>query len=333
MKILIIFNTCGILPGDRTSQYINNINSVLDQTVNLRLDCKVVISDCLSSQDIRQKLISHFGNQLSYNWINTKIPILPSFNHTVLTCVEYFGKFDGYMYMESGVELDDPTIISQLCSYLNTNKYALISTVVDTDLGFHYDENPPDLSSDYIIPVGQSLNGHCKIYSEEYFKFYNRIFPDIFAGHCMESVESFCCAAIQKQWIIVANAKVKHDIDVDGQSAGFKPIEYVQRTGKPTWDHPYLIDSLQPIFFNEEAKRLGLGYEEARKIVMHDPSQFDENQHCINNQLKEYIKKNLFLPEKVLNYAQIPHVFIPQDIVIDHKQFSKAMFVQKTKKG
>ena len=38
---------------------------------------------------------------------------------------------------------------------------------------------------------------------------------------------------------------------------------------------------------------------------MHDKNQFDENYHCINENLKDFIKENLFLKKEELDYEQI----------------------------
>ncbi len=303
------FNTCGILPGDRSDLYISNIRSILNQTLDSNIKLHIVISDCMSNINVRNKLIDTFKDTISYNFVDELVPMEPSFNHTTLKCVKQFGNFDGYLYVESGIKLFEEDTIQKLCKYLQINKYAMISTIPDTDIGFHY-EDTPDLSIDYVVPVGKGINLHCQMFSGEYFSFYNRLLPDIFAGHCMESVLSFCCAAIQKQWIIVADAKVKHDVYVDGQSIGFRPDKYVRETGKPSWDHPYKLSSLMPIFSNPKALKLGLGYEETRSIVMHDHSQYDENYHCINDQLKYYIKDNLFLNNTLLDYDNIQHEFI-----------------------
>jgi hypothetical protein len=43
---------------------------------------------------------------------------------------------------------------------------------------------------------------------------------------------------------------------------------------------------------------------------MHNKSQFDENYHCINDDLKYFIKDALFLKKEELDYDQINHEYI-----------------------
>jgi hypothetical protein len=54
----------------------------------------------------------------------------------------------------------------------------------------------------------------------------------------------------------------------------------------------------------------GFGYEECKGILMHNKSQFDENYHCINDDLKYFIKDALFLKKEELDYDQINHEYI-----------------------
>ena len=94
---------------------------------------------------------------------------------------------------------------------------------------------------------------------------------------------------------------------MDGPSCGTDPEAHKLRkefevTGG--YDHAFAMPSLLHIFTNEKARKLGLGYEECQEIVVHDPSQFKDNL-CINEELKFYIKDNLYLSKDKFDYDSI----------------------------
>jgi hypothetical protein len=155
------------------------------------------------------------------------------------------------------------------------------------------------------VSVGSSLNLHCQIFSKQLKEFYNRIIPDIFAGHCTESVLSFLCAALKTRWAFCDDVLVFHAINMDGQSSGFDPLKWMYEKKRQTYDHPFVIESYLDRFTNQYAKSIGLGFEECRNVVMHDKEQFDDNSFCINDDLKSYIKQNLFLKNSEFNYSNI----------------------------
>ena len=90
---------------------------------------------------------------------------------------------------------------------------------------------------------------------------------------------------------------------MDIPSAGFRPE--IRVPPKPAYDHAFRQESLLPIFANPEAIKLGLGYEECQNLFVHDPSQFNDLQFCINEGLKEYIKENLYLTPDIFDYSTI----------------------------
>ena len=54
----------------------------------------------------------------------------------------------------------------------------------------------------------------------------------------------------------------------------------------------------------------GMGYDESRALVVHDPDCYDENYLCVNDNLKEYCRDNLFVPKEYFDYDTINHEFI-----------------------
>jgi len=132
----------------------------------------------------------------------------------------------------------------------------------------------------------------------------NRVWPDIFASYSSETVFSFLVAAIQKRWAVVTTPRVTHIVEMDGRSAGFK-----NELAPISWDHMYKIPhSILDIC--AAGQPYGLGYQECDQIAMHDPTQFDEKGYCINSDLEDFIKENLFLSKDYLDYDKIYHEFI-----------------------
>ena len=86
-KLLIVYNTCGILKNENVNYYIATLNSLLEQAND---DHHVVISGCLHRQDVKTKIKTILGNRISYSFIDEKLPVNVTFNKTVQKAVEKF---------------------------------------------------------------------------------------------------------------------------------------------------------------------------------------------------------------------------------------------------
>ena len=216
-----------------------------------------------------------------------------------------------------------PKLLSGLYNRMQTNKYGMVTAQPDVDTEYFAglgvgryrgdDEYAREIlfkNGDYVVPVGKACAALVNMYSNELFQFYGQCCPDIFAGHCTESTFSFLNAALKKQWIIVKDFILPNNQGMDGQSSGFDPAEWLYKKNRPTFDHPYRINSILERVLTSRAVKAGFGYEECRNILLHDPSQFDENYHCINDDLKYFIKDNLFLKKEELDYDSIEHEYI-----------------------
>jgi len=309
-KLLLIYNICGIDCVEKIDWYIKCINSLLNQDLS---DCRVIVSGCKSSKKIQERLRQTYDKTISYNFIDDVVPIIVSFNHTISKCVKYFGDFDGYLYCESGIDTTGQSgVVSKLYNLLISGPYGIVSGQPDNDIGFNYDATLPDLKSKhYIIPIGQAINGHFKIFSKKLREYYGHVWPDIFGGHCNESVLSFVCAALKLKWIIHNDAILHHELNIDKQSAGFCTHKWVANTGRPTWDHPFIIPSIINRLCTQENWEAGLGYEEARNIMIHKQDEFDEEGFCKNDRLKEVVKQKLFLQSNEFDYNKITYEFTP----------------------
>jgi hypothetical protein len=318
-KILVVYNTCGISGKENSKYYINSLKSILSQDFD---SFDIVVSSCLNSKLTRQALVSEFSNRVKYNFINEKHPVNVTFNHSIEKTVENFGEYDSYLYVDSGTTFV-PGVLSGLYERMATKKYGMVTAQPENDTEYfaglgvgryrgddEYARTILFKDGDYLIPIGKGMGTHTNLISNDLRSFYGRIYPDIFASHCTESTFSFLNAALKKQWVLVKDFILSHNISMDGQSSGFNPLEWMIKNQRPVFDHGYKIDSIIKRVMTIKAISSGFGYEECKGILMHNKSQFDENYHCINDDLKYFIKDALFLKKEELDYDQINHEYI-----------------------
>lgn len=303
-KVLVVFNTCGISGRENVGFYINAINNILAQNFQ---DCRICISSCLNTPATQDILTRAFGNLVTYNFINEPQPVNVTFNKSVQDCVNHFGEFETYLYLDSGVDFEGQVdIISTMYNLHKSGPYGMTSTLATNDNGTEwflgYSGAPP---TDFIVPVGKSLNLHCQIFDNEIYRnFDKRLMPDIFRSFCSESVLSFICAAIKKKWVIVGNRLVYHLKANDGPSSGFP--------NRHSWDDTYLTPkTMAEIIADPIARSSGFGYEECGNIFIHDHSKYDEEGYVRNDELRKFILENIFLSKELLDYDKIYHRFIP----------------------
>jgi hypothetical protein len=162
-----------------------------------------------------------------------------------------------------------------------------------------------------LVPLGRACNAHVFAYSKDFYsKFKGRLWPDIFAAYCTESVFSFMTAAIGKKWVIVADKVAYHAkgaIGADGASAGF---DHVGSKGVP-WNNLLAGLDMNRILSNPEAWNSGFGYEEVNKIFLHNSEAYDENGNCKEpERLLSFLNDNIFLPPSALEYHHIPNLMV-----------------------
>lgn len=314
MKLLTIYNICGISKKENTNFYIESLQSIVDQK-NINQD--IVISSCLSSYSTISKLKNIFP-QIKINYIKDIVPVNVSFNHTASV---FDNSYDGFLYLDSGISFNQNDFIEKMAEKTNIGPYAMVSCMAEDDNGPMIDHIIPigytrgngfvlDENNEICISIGSALNTHCQIFTREIKDYYGNIIPDIFAGFCTESVYTFICAAIKKRWVLCKDIIANHRISMDGASSGFDPGQWIYSTGRDSYDHPFAIDTYMDRILNPLAQKYGLGFEECRKILIHDPNQYDENMFCKNDYLKEYIKNNLYLKSKEFNYKNINHTIL-----------------------
>ena len=312
-KVLLVYNTCGIR-GDNTKHYIECINTFLNQNFE---DFRIVLSSCKNSTECIKELYTTFGNKISYCLTPELHTVNITFNNAVRKAVKEFGDFESYMYVDSGCWFEDDDIIQKTYDCLKSGPYGIVAVQVDNDEALdvldpkfkHSTDKIQITGEDYIIPMGKSINQHVHLFSHKVFKNCNdKIEPDVFAAHCSESVFNYIAAASSQRWVIMADKQVNHHRSIDGASAGFSHHSFDHGN---TWNN-LLYDRDALDFINdEEARAVGVGYEECNNVMNHDPNAYDENGFALYpDKLLDKVNQYFFLTDDELDYDEIKCKFI-----------------------
>jgi hypothetical protein len=315
-KLLAVYNTCGI-KNDNTDWYIECINSLLAQDLD---GLRVVISSCKNSTECIRRLFEVFGNKISYCLTPELHTVNITFNNAVQRCVEHYGQFESYMYIDSGCTMDEQTDILRLAyETLTNNDYGIVVVQTDTDeclenLGppYVYESSKVQVTGKHlVIPIGTSVNQHTAIFSNKIYKIYKKLYPDVFAAFCSESVLNYIAASVGLRWAIMADRQVRHLKAVDGPSSGFiHRVSSEDKSGEIIhnnhWNN-FLFGRNAIDFINDkQALEAGLGYEECSGIMFHNPDAYDKDGLCKKpDELRKIIDKYLFLSEQELDYKNI----------------------------
>jgi len=304
----VVYNTCGFSGREHVDWYIDCINNLLEQDFQ---DFKLVVSSCGNRMPVIKKLVSTFKNRVSFNFINDRITVNQSFNHTVKKCVEEFGEFEGYLYIDSGINVrDNKKVLSEAYELFKSDNYGMLTIQASNDNGFKQwigvDEYVT--GENFIIPIGRACNLHTQIFSNEVFKaFDNKIIPDIFVAYCTESIFSFLAAAVKQRWVIMKDMVLEHLKSIDGATCGF------DHTGPKGDNKNNLFANLDiyEICKDPEAWESGFGYEEMQGVMHHDPEKYNEKGEVKDpNRLKEFIRTRMFLTKEQFDYGKVVHKFI-----------------------
>ena len=334
-KALLIYNISGF-KLDNTTQYMSYLENIRNQAFDGQLE--VVIS----AYKPRPHTISHlrkFYPEFHVNIINGKYPVNVTCNLTAIEAVKRFGKFSSYTYQTCDAMMETNTTFQEVFNKMKDNaNYGIVAPQIDKDSCYAYglrlgggrhvvdDERARyemfKDGNDYIVPVGRACASHILMYRDTIFDYYGRMIPDIFASHCTESVFTFVVSALGLDWVILKDQKLKHGVSMDGPSWDHRPENRYDLDGNPlpSYDHPlvewenkYGPSYMQKVFASPEAISCGMGFEECSNIVNHDASQF-ENNHCINDELKEFVKNNVYVSKDVLDYDTIECEWINADV-------------------
>lgn len=334
-KILLVFNTCG-LKRENPDWYVRCIESFLQQDFK---GLHVVVSSCANSTDCFRKIYQTFGKKISYCLYPEKETVQVTFNKTVQEMVEKHGEFEGYMYVDSGVNFERQTnIVSESYKRLKTGKYGIVTVQTDTDaafndlvgghlsdevvsdheamirngMGFLYETSFGDVQitgEDYVVPLGGSCNLHVATFSNEYYKsFGNKILADVFRAFCVECAFIWSAKSLKKDWVILKDLQVRHIKSIDGACAGFET--HSRETGN-YWNNLFCGRSALDFMRDPEAIKCGLGYHNHPNVppearMQYSIDAYDEEQKALYPEnLCGILNKYFFLTEEEQSYKDI----------------------------
>ena len=313
MRILVIYNICGI-KFNNLEMWSNHLQDILNQEYS---NFTVAVSGCIVSDESKAELekLKEKHSNVVFNWIEDKLPVNVTFNHTAQVCTEQLGEFDGYLYVASDVKFGSDTKVIEKLAYLHQNSNsAMTYALVDNDHGLDgwYADVWSDLdkmleTDHFCINIGRTANMHVILFDKViYNTFNNKIVPDIFATHCTETTYSYLTAALSKKYVVHnKTVMLGHSGFADGHSVGF--INEIQYNDNLAWKHLFRSKiSAEERLLNDEAKASGFGYEAHRGLLAHDESMYDENENHIEpEKLLGFLKKAIYLSEDEFDYKTI----------------------------
>ncbi len=303
-RYLLVFNTCEI-QRNNLFLYIKHLESLLKQTAN-GFTYDVVVSGCAMHRATKAGIRKKFGKQMMYCFMDEIQPVNITFNKAIEEIVKQKGRYDGYLYVDSGVDVQNNTHALQLMhDRFVTGNYGIVTLQTDTDMGkenwFGLPKEHVWIGQDFIVPVGKCINLHFNLYSDKVLQYYGRLIPDIFKAYCTESVFSFMVAALNLKWVVVKDLVIFHTKSADGATAGFEHIG-----DKGYWNNLMFGLDMRDILNDPRARSTGFGYDEWAHIFDHDPAKFDANGFALDSGLGPFMKEKLFLTPERFNYDMYP---------------------------
>ena len=306
-KMLVVYNTCGFGRHENVDWYIDCINNILRQDFD---GFYVILSSCGNSIDTIKRMIKEFKGKISFNFINDRITVNQSFNHSVQKAVENLGEFESYLYVDSGINFRENThALQDAWDLYNSGPYGMVTLQASNDTGFGPWFNVEDHFTDehFEIPIGKACNLHTQLFSNNIFKAYdNKIIPDIFIAYCTESIFSFVAAGASEKWVILKDLVLEHLKSVDGATAGFHHIGPKNDSTNNLFGGLDIYDIVK----DPEAWDSGFGYEEMQGVFFHDDEKYENGFAKDPDRLKEFIRKNMFLKQDVFDYNKVTHKFV-----------------------
>lgn len=316
-KLLIVYNTMELGGPGNIVYYVDAIRSLLSQNVFDNDNIKLAVSACMPSQMWYIQSQNTFHDNISYNFIQENLPLSVTFNHTVDKCIERFGEFEGYLYVDSGISFWDPSCrydaLSTLISVHDFGPYAITACMPSNDDGRSWWGIEYKPGEDYVFPVGKTTNMHCQIFSHDWKREFGRVLPDIFASHCMESVFSHMAASISRKFILTQKIHLLHNHSMDGASIGSRAQDPDRQSMSKMFETGGLLFRTKKDMDQRyrEGVDKGAGFEECKEYWKHRPEMYDENGYAKDPTLKDFYKKEFYLSEEEFNYSNIKSVFQP----------------------
>lgn len=306
--MLLIYNICELKHWN-LFWYVECLDNIIDQNYD---NFNIVISGCGVTMATKKALMKRYGSRIWYNWMDDPLIIPITFNKTVTEVVNRVGEFDGYVYIDSGINpKNEKNCLTEINSRARMDKYGIISLQANDDMGydwwFGFPKDTILTGKDFIVPVGKCINLHFQYYDKLLYQYYGRLIPDIFAAYCLETVYTFITLGVNKQWVIVKDLFVHHGKGIDG--SGVAVPDHIGPKG--AGNNLYGNLDIRDIVYNDESKEVGFGYNEAGTVLgqfyhMHDSEKFTAEGLSKNpDRLAKFCKDKLFLKKEMFDYDTV----------------------------
>lgn len=353
--LLIVFNIFGHHSREdfQINSYKQTLRGIFKQIKNApQYTFRVVISACLVGDKCVDELKKEFGDDIHiFRYIDRYTCQIAS-NSTILKAIKHFNEeYEGYLYFSSGIffaedsedivntvitneqnvrttistRVGNPYIFANLVKKLKTQKYGIIQLQVDEDHGYHFLGHGPtdwanniDFQKDYVIPPGNHANFHIAAIHRSLKDYYRKPISDIHGFCGMESTLSYCCAALQKQYILMGDSIVIHkqkfdnDHSAPGRMLNVAGVPIVFSEGRNPCSNLLWGRCKTEIANDTQAKRTGMGYYPGLAannvpdwngtVLVHNKEKYDHNYLSTDPEMKEAVKRLFFSSSEEVHY-------------------------------
>ena len=320
--LLVIYNIFGTQENEdkQIKSYTDALDEVywhLDNAVDC--SCRVVVSANMVSDYCIETIKEKYEDRIHIFKYDTRLTVQIATNKTILSAINHFKEeYEGYFYIGSGLRIPKKEgMVDGLIEKNRTGLYGIIQLNVNNDHGNHFLGFGPsqwineiDFSQDYHIPPGNHCNFHAAVINRKLKDFYEFPVTDVHGKCGMESVLSYCCAALRLSYILFGGYCLRHERSSDT----FRSVNVNGRTGVPCHEQMFKRDK-KAIAADPEAIASGIGYYPGSLannevdwngvILQHNPKQFDENHLALNGTMKLIAKKYFFSTREECPYDNI----------------------------
>ena len=340
--LLVVFNVFGEKTDEEghIGEHIRALESIfwhIDKH-KLQNSVRVVVSACLISDNMSQRLRDHFKDRLDIIRYNTPLnppenappwgkvgrwPCQVTFNKTCLVSEERFNEhYNGYFYISSGLILPQiEDLFPRIIEKNNSGEYGIIQLQVDVDQGYHWlghgeGWNVIDFSKDYYVPIGNNCNWHIGVMNRSLLDFYGMPQSDIHGVCGLESALSYISYAIRKKYVLLGNSICTH---VPQAEHAYKMVDRIKNM--PMIDCGRLWARTNEHFLEDhEGVESGLGYFPGKQcnnagdkwfgfdgVLAHKQDKYDENHLSNDIRCRDAVKRQYFTNIDDLDYSRIEY--------------------------
>jgi hypothetical protein len=323
MNILIVVVTFSIKTPFFPPFLQATLDGLLKQKSKHKID--IVISDTISGRDFCDYCKEYIASMeavpnISLRFVHTDTHITwnMAFNVGINSCKEK-EKYDFMIYCSDDTGLVNSNDLDVIIETAIDTNAGIVSAFVNSDhCPFFY---PQYVQKDAIIKVrlGECINLHFAAFSKDFMQKYNYYYTDVLINFATESLLSFLCVAIDKEWITCNKVELLNNksLEVSNKkskgNSGYGIYKHF-KTFKEIFS-PGIVCGMG--FEDWRGRDLDVSPDVQRKLnrlrkqknpgfyITYDHSYYDGDKCKDPEKLYSYIKEHLFLPICVSEYSDI----------------------------